>query len=105
MKIALVSPYDWCVRGGVNAHISQLADQFREWNHDITIIAPASDKKAAEQECIVMGEPVALPVSGSMARITFTWQPKVIKELLEQPDEELLHKIVKEKLKNQMKKK
>ena len=50
MKIALVSPYDWCVRGGVNAHISQLADQFREWNHDITIIAPASDKKAAEQE-------------------------------------------------------
>ena len=52
MKIALVSPYDWCVRGGVNAHISQLADQFREWNHDITIIAPASDKKAAEQECL-----------------------------------------------------
>ena len=30
---------------------------------------------------------------------------KFIKELLEQPDEELLHKIVKEKLKNQMKKK
>ena len=91
MKIALVSPYDWCVRGGVNAHISQLADQFREWNHDITIIAPASDKKAAEQECIVMGEPVALPVSGSMARITFTWQPKVIKELLEQGQFDIVH--------------
>ena len=30
---------------------------------------------------------------------------KFIKELLEQPDVELLHKIVKEKLENQMKKK
>ena len=91
MKIALVSPYDWCVRGGVNAHISQLADQFRDWGHHVTIIAPASDKKSAEQECVVMGEPIALPVSGSMARITFTWQPKAIKELLEKQRFDIVH--------------
>lgn len=91
MKIALVSPYDWCVKGGVNAHIAQLADKFREWNHQVTIIAPASDKKAAEQECIVMGEPIALPVSGSMARITFTWQPKAIKKLLEEEGFDIVH--------------
>ena len=91
MKIALVSPYDWCVRGGVNAHISQLADQFRVWNHQVTIIAPASDKESAKEECVVMGEPIALPVSGSMARITFTWQPKAIKKLLEKENFDVVH--------------
>mgnify|MGYP000620535085 CR=1 FL=1 len=47
MKIALVSPYDWCVEGGVKTHIRHLAASFRSWGHEVVIFAPASDAERA----------------------------------------------------------
>jgi len=91
MKIALVSPYDWCVHGGVNAHITHLASRFREWGHEVTIFAPASDPDEAQGECFVMGKPRQVPVSGSVARITFTWSSPQVKRVLRDSNFDVVH--------------
>ncbi len=91
MRIALVSPYDWSVPSGVNRHIGQLGAQFREWGHEVTILAPASDPEGAEGDCIAMGRPLAVPASGSMARISFTWKGRAIESLLAEGAFEIVH--------------
>jgi len=91
MKIALVSPYDWCVEGGVNVHIKHLAEHFRAWGHDVTIFAPASNREAASSEVTVMGKPWAWRVSGSVARITFAWKSPEVKEVLAKGKFDVVH--------------
>ena len=86
MKIALVSPYDWSVPGGVNSHCSHLRDQFVEAGHDVRIIAPSS-RRGDNPGVITIGRrPVSLPVSGSLARITLslTLGPPVRRVLAEE---------------------
>ncbi len=74
MKIALVSPYDLSVPGGVNSHILPLAAQFRCAGHDVRIIGPASDLDSLPQapDVIVIGRPFPVPASGSIARIALS---------------------------------
>jgi phosphatidylinositol alpha-mannosyltransferase len=73
MKIALVSPYDWAATGGVNNHISHLAEQFVERGHQPHIIAPGADKMtSAVCPLTIIGRPIPLRVSGSVARITLS---------------------------------
>ena len=57
MKIATVSPYDWCVEGGVNSHITHLASAFRRWGHDAVVFAPASRPDEVDGEVVVMETP------------------------------------------------
>jgi phosphatidyl-myo-inositol alpha-mannosyltransferase len=40
MRIALVSPYSWTYRGGVNAHVQALAEQFADRGHHVRVLAP-----------------------------------------------------------------
>jgi phosphatidylinositol alpha-mannosyltransferase len=68
VKIALVSPYDWLTPGGVNRHIDHIADQYLERAHEARIIAPASDT-VTDPRVFAVGRPVAIPASGSVARI------------------------------------
>jgi phosphatidylinositol alpha-mannosyltransferase len=91
MKIALVSPYDWCVEGGVKSHIAHLAAYFRQWGHEVTIFAPASDRAAVANECVVMGRPRSMRVSGSVARITFAWKSPEVKAVLAAGDFDIVH--------------
>ncbi len=91
MRILFVSPYDWSMPGGVNNHIGTLSDQFRRWGHEVTILAPASDPEGAEQDCVVMGRPLAVPASGSMARISFTWKGRAIESLLAEGAFDIVH--------------
>ena len=74
MKIALVSPYDLSVPGGVNSHILPLAEQFRCAGHEVRVIAPASDPNAlpGAPGLIVLGRPFPVPASGSIARIALS---------------------------------
>jgi len=74
MKIALVSPYDLSVPGGVNNHILPLAQRFRCAGHDVRVIGPASDPNALleSSNVIVIGRPFPVPVSGSIARIALS---------------------------------
>ncbi|MGI8551338.1 MAG: glycosyltransferase family 4 protein [Dehalococcoidia bacterium] len=74
MKIALVSPYDLAVPGGVNNHILPLAEHFRRAGHDVRVIGPASEGGTlpAVSGLIVIGKPFPVPASGSVARIALS---------------------------------
>jgi phosphatidylinositol alpha-mannosyltransferase len=91
MKIAIVSPYDWCVEGGVKTHITHLTAYFREWGHDVTIFAPASDRVSVGDEVVVMGKPRPMRVSGSVARITFAWKSPAVKKALSDGNFDVVH--------------
>ncbi len=91
MKIALVSPYDWCVASGVNTHITHLAEYFRDWGHEVSIFAPASDREAAAREVTVMGKPRSMRVSGSVARITFSWKSPEVRKVLAEGRFDVVH--------------
>ena len=93
MKIALVSPYDFSVPGGVNSHILQLATQFRKLGHQVRILAPASDESHIVGEgVIVVGRPIPVHFSGSVARIA--WNPLMgsrIADILESGQFDIVH--------------
>ncbi len=91
MKIALVSPYDWCVPSGVNNHIAQLAARFRGWGHQVIIFAPASDRRAAQIDCVVIGRPRKVRTSGSIQRITFAWASTTVRTALEAGQFDVVH--------------
>ncbi len=93
MKIALVSPYDWAVSGGVNNHISHLAEQFVELGHEPHIIAPGV-KPSSNGLCpiTIIGRPIPLRVSGSVARITLSLRTGgKVKSVLEGTDFDIVH--------------
>jgi len=72
VKIALVSPYDWSVPGGVNNHCHHLRNELVAAGHDVRICAPAS-RPVDDPDFIQIGKrPVSLPVSGSVARISLS---------------------------------
>ncbi len=87
----MVSPYDWCVEGGVKSHIKHLAAYFREWGHEVTIFAPASDPLKARDEIVVMGKPWSMRVSGSVARITFAWKSPEVKRVFQEYRFDVVH--------------
>ncbi|MCA9830399.1 MAG: glycosyltransferase family 4 protein [Dehalococcoidia bacterium] len=91
MRIALVSPYDWCVKGGVNSHVAQLAGHYRKWGHDVTIFAPASWPDAISGECYPFGKPVTVPVGGSRARVSFSWMSPRARKILAEHDFDVMH--------------
>jgi phosphatidylinositol alpha-mannosyltransferase len=87
MKIALVSPYDWAATGGVNNHISHLAEQFVELGHEPRIIAPGQGRMTnAPCPLTIIGRPIPLRVSGSVARITLSLRTAGrVREVLDEP--------------------
>ena len=72
MKIALVSPYDLAVPGGVNSHIHHLADHFVAMGHEVRLVAPASDVRGLSPHAIAVGRPRAIPAGGSIARMSMS---------------------------------
>ena len=68
MKVALVSPYDWEVPGGVNNHVRALAEQLRTRGHVVKILAPAA-RDSDEPDVITIGRPWPVSASGSVVRI------------------------------------
>ncbi|MDP3767052.1 MAG: glycosyltransferase family 4 protein, partial [Dehalococcoidia bacterium] len=86
MKVALVSPYDWSVAGGVSSHCTHLREEFIQRGHEVRIIAPAS-RPVDQEDVITIGKrPVSVPASGSLARISLslTLAPPVRQVLAEE---------------------
>jgi phosphatidylinositol alpha-mannosyltransferase len=92
MKIALVSPYDLSVPGGVNSHIHHLSDHFTALGHDVRLIAPASDLTNIRPNAIVVGRPASIPAGGSIARMSMS--PRLanpVKRVLEEEQFDVVH--------------
>lgn len=72
MKIALVSPYDYAVPGGVGKHIAALARHYRLAGHEVRILAPSSgDVNGGDADGIYrVGRVMPVPANGSVARIS-----------------------------------
>lgn len=94
MRIALVSPYDWSVPGGVNRHIQNLAENFIRQGHEPEIIAPSSKPlDESSHHTRVIGESViGLPASGSVANVCLSYDlgPRV-KRLLKRETYDIIH--------------
>jgi phosphatidylinositol alpha-mannosyltransferase len=94
MKIALVSPYDFAVPGGVNNHIEHLRDNFVRLGHEVRIIAPSSRPSShrPEEMVIPVGRSVGVPASGSVARVTLSLRlaPKV-KRVFQEEHFDIVH--------------
>src|SRR5574341_1150347 len=75
MRIALVSPYDWVVPGGVNSHVTNLGHQFMRRGHEVMIIAPASKQTGREPPYVrIIGHSsIGLPASGSVANVSISF--------------------------------
>jgi phosphatidylinositol alpha-mannosyltransferase len=70
VKIALVSPYDLAVPGGVNSHVHHLAEGFLQMGHEVRVIAPTSDVSRLGENAIAIGRPLLISAGGSIARMT-----------------------------------
>lgn len=72
MKIALVSPYDLAVPGGVNVHLTHLARHFRALGHEVRLYGPSSGPPVMGEDdgVTAIGKPRSIHASGSVARIT-----------------------------------
>jgi phosphatidylinositol alpha-mannosyltransferase len=94
MRIAIASPYDWSVPGGVNRHILNLAEHFIRKGHEPEIIAPSSKPLTSNDHHVrVIGESViGLPASGSVANVCLSYDlgPRV-KRLLERETYDVVH--------------
>lgn len=93
MKIALVSPYDYTVPGGVSKHIFYLDKHLRRLGHEVKILAPCSGGEALDEHVIsVSGNVISVPFSGSMARISLS--PRIyrrVKKILQQERFDIVH--------------
>jgi len=94
MKIALVTPYEYPYPGGVTEHVSHLDHWFREWGHEVKIIAPCSeDAGSVEDNVIRISKSItSVPFSGSVSRITLS--PRIyrpVKRILKQEQFDVIH--------------
>ena len=94
MRIALVSPYDWAVPGGVNSHVTNLGRQFMRRGHDVMIIAPASKQTGREPPFVrIIGHSsIGLPASGSVANVSISFNlGSRVRHLLEREEFDIVH--------------
>jgi phosphatidylinositol alpha-mannosyltransferase len=93
LRIALVSPYDFGVPGGVNNHISHLATEFVRLGHEASILVPSSDRSSADAR-VINASSVIIPVpfAGSIAHVSL--DPRVYrrtKRILQEGGYDVLH--------------
>lgn len=71
MKIGMVCPYSFDVPGGVQAHVTELAEVFIERGHEVSVLAPAGDDVELPDYVVSVGPPLAIPYNGSVSRVNF----------------------------------
>ena len=93
LKIALVCPYDFACPGGVASHVIGLDKQLTQMGHRVKILAPISEaSRNPGNRFIAIGKPYAIPVSGSIARITISIKLATrIKAVLERERFDIVH--------------
>jgi phosphatidylinositol alpha-mannosyltransferase len=92
MRIALVSPYDYGVPGGVNKHIGHLANEFTRLGHEAHILVPNSEQVADEHVINASSAIIPVPFAGSVARVSLS--PRIYrrtKRILQEGHYDVLH--------------
>ncbi|MEX1220046.1 MAG: glycosyltransferase [Solirubrobacterales bacterium] len=106
MRIALVSPYSWTYRGGVNGHIQALAEEFIARGHYVRVIAPVDPPDrfsrflhrtpAEEVELpdylIPVGRTVGIGSNGSISNISvFPESARATRRAIEEGNFDVVH--------------
>jgi phosphatidylinositol alpha-mannosyltransferase len=71
VRIGIVSPYSFDVPGGVQNHITDLAEALIGLGHEVSVLAPADEDADLPPYVVPAGRAVPLPYNGSVARIAF----------------------------------
>ena len=71
LNIGMICPYSFDVPGGVQAHVSELAQVFLGRGHHVSVLAPASRSVPLPPYVVSAGRAVAIPYNGSVARLRF----------------------------------
>ncbi|MFC7545312.1 glycosyltransferase family 4 protein [Plantactinospora sp. GCM10030261] len=71
MRIGIVCPYSFDVPGGVQGHVSDLAEALIALGHEVSVLAPADEDAPLPAYVVPAGRSVPLPYNGSVARIAF----------------------------------
>ncbi len=71
MRVGIVCPYSWDVPGGVQCHVSDLAQALIDLGHAVSVLAPADDETPVPPYVVAAGRAVPVPYNGSVARVAF----------------------------------
>ncbi len=71
MRIGIVCPYSLDRPGGVQLHVSDLAQALMARGHEVSVLAPAAPKTPVPDYVRTTGRSMALHYNGSVARVTF----------------------------------
>lgn len=91
MRIGIVSPYSFDVPGGVQIHISDLANELSRRGHFVSVLAP-SEATDNPDWMVPAGKAVAIPFNGSVARLAYGPRAaKKTKKWLEEGQFDVVH--------------
>ncbi|MDI6704462.1 MAG: glycosyltransferase family 4 protein [bacterium] len=92
MKIGIVTPYFYPLRGGVQEHVYNLYLHFKRRGHIVKIITSHFNNEAKEQDIIRIGRGIPIPINGSVGRIGVSINLcSKVKETLRKEEFDLLH--------------
>ena len=96
MKIAMLSPYDFAIRGGVQTHVVELSNALIDTGHDVRVMAPCTgnepvyDMRSAKLE--TFGRTVPIVTAGSVARISISvWYQRKLMSILQDQNFDVVH--------------
>lgn len=94
MKVGLVSPYDFTTPGGVGEHVRHLAEELRQRDHEVTVMAPSNElgDDHGIPGYVRLGRSVPMPGNGSVARIALSFHlVRRVRALLDAEGFDVLH--------------
>jgi phosphatidyl-myo-inositol alpha-mannosyltransferase len=92
MRIGMVCPYSFDVPGGVQAHVLDLAEEFRRRGHVVSVLAPSSPNVRLPDYVVSGGKAVPIPYNGSVARLRFgPATHRMVKKWIAGGDFDVLH--------------
>jgi len=93
LSIGIVCPYGWDTPGGVQIHISELAEWLINKGHKVSVLAPVTDESAIDKPWLTSaGRPVPIPFNGAVARVLFgPLASSRVKQWIASNDFDLLH--------------
>lgn len=91
MRIGIVSPYSFDAPGGVQIHISDLANELVRRGHQVSVLAPAEGEDNADW-LVPAGGAIPIRFNGSVARLSYgPRSASKTKDWLEEGDFDVVH--------------